>query len=69
MTNVDYSIAYTALRTQAKAHGVNPNTFEMAAFLKHVAEVMSQSHADARNAMRYLHTLEHRLGSNINVEV
>lgn len=69
MTNVDYSIAYSALRTQARVHGIEPNTHEMTAFLKHIAEVLSQSHADARNAMRYLHTLEHRIGSNINVEV
>lgn len=65
----DFSIAYQALRTQAQVHGLDPNTEPLRTFLEHVAEVGAQQHVEARNAMHYLHTLEHRLGDNVDVEV
>ena len=41
MSNATYSVAYRALRLQAKCHGVNPNSAEMNNFLKQTAEVIS----------------------------
>lgn len=59
VTNTDFSIALRALRTQAQAHGVNPDeSFSMNRFLSHIAEVMAQQHAEARDTMNILHRKE-----------
>jgi len=59
--NTDFAIAYTALRGQARQHGLDVNTEEMTAFLEHVAEVLAQSHVGMRDAMRYLHQVKVKL--------
>jgi hypothetical protein len=58
-TNTDFSIALRALRTQARAHGVDPDeSFSMNRFLSHMAEVMAQQHAEARDTMNILNRKE-----------
>ncbi len=53
--NTDFAISFNALRTQAKFHGVDPNTEEMRKFLIQTAEVIAQLHAENRSVMKIVH--------------
>ena len=54
-TNDEFQTAFTGLRTQANAHGLDPNTWEMRAFLVETAHCLAQERANSREAYNTLH--------------
>ena len=49
-TNDEFQTAFTGLRTQAKAHGLDPNTWEMRAFLVETAHCLAQERANSQDS-------------------
>lgn len=53
-TNTDFMTSFRGLRTQAIAHGLDPNEEQLRMFIVHTAEVMAQQRFETRvfyNAM------------------
>jgi len=54
-SNTEFATALTGLRTQAVAHGLDPNTYQMRAFLVEMAHCLAQERANSREAYNALH--------------
>ena len=67
MSLSDFGRDLQAMRLQAKAHGLDPNTYEMRAFLVHVAEVLSQAHAEVRAANKTIHSMMQENSNEQNI--
>jgi len=54
-TTDEFATAFSALRLQAIAHGLEPNDDKMATFIVATANMIAQDRANAREAMAALH--------------
>jgi len=54
-TETDFQIAFNALRTQAKAHGLDPNDDKIRRFIIHTADVKATESAQTRALYNLMH--------------
>ena len=57
-TEIDFQIAFNALRDRAAIHGINTNMYAMRNFLTETAEYIAQEHANLREALSFNHLHE-----------